>query len=466
VPENHVDSKSRPFLVRFLCLVSLLVVTQSVLSVVAATAVLRWRYEGVILSGVKAAGVDIGGLDTQQALAALKAGLPQPSPDSKLLLATPEGQTWSIPYGDLRWTYDYEEAITEAQQVGKELKNLKQLESFFRLMLSGVDITVRPGFDEDRLRRFLKGISASCYLEPKPAQLAFDQAKITILPESDGRELDIEGSIDLVRNLAPRQHRVVLAFKPITPELTADKLKMINARIGYFITAFNPLDKDRTRNVVLAANLLNNVVVMPGEEFSLNERLGPRIPERGFQKATLLTANGLKHDYGGGVCQVASTLYNAVLGAGLPVTQRTPHLRPVPYVPPGRDATIYKDVIDFRFRNNRSEPIVILAETRDDKLHVGIFGHEKNAGNIVYKTEVERTLLKAGTIYRIDPSLTSGKIRVADPGRDGYIITTYEVKYINNRIVHRYPIALQQVNPRPALVYVAEADRSRYTIDK
>ncbi|MGC7846969.1 VanW family protein [Desulforudis sp. 1088] len=451
---------------RFLCLISLLVVAQSFLSVAAATAVLRWRYDGVILSGVKVAGIDVGGLDTRQALAALRAGLPQPSPDSKLLLATPEGQTWSIPYGNLRWTYDYEGAIAEAQQVGKELKNLKQLESFFRLMLSGVNIPVRPCFAEDNLREFLEGIAPSCYLEPKPAQLAFDQAEITILPESNGRELDIEGSIYLVRNLEPRQHRVVLAFKPITPELTADKLKTVNARIGYFITAFNPLDKDRTRNVVLAASLLNNVVVPPGDEFSLNERLGPRVPERGFQKAILLTANGLKHDYGGGVCQVASTLYNAVLGAGLPVTQRTPHLRPVPYVPPGRDATIYKDVIDFRFRNDRAEPIVILAEVQDDKLHVGIFGHEENAGNIVYKTEVERTLLKAKTIYRIDPVLTSGKIRVADPGRDGYVITTYEVKYINNRIVHRYPIALQQVNPRPALVYVAEADRPRYTIDK
>ncbi|MDI6709858.1 MAG: VanW family protein [Thermoanaerobacterales bacterium] len=451
---------------RLVALVSLLVLVQCLVSVAAATAFLRWRYGDVILDGVRVAGVNVGGLGREEALAALRNNIPQPSRDSRLLLSTPEGHSWSLSYGELDWRLDYEGAVDEALRAGKELRKPEHLASFFRLLLVGIDLPLEHSFNEGRLRAFLEGIAGECRIEPKSAQLAFDEARITILPESVGRRLDTRGTIKEVKALDPRRYRVPLALTPVTPELTADKLRDINARLGYFITSFNPQDVPRTKNLTLAARLLNNAYVPPGAEFSLNKHLGPRTPERGYEKALLFTSNGLLRDYGGGVCQVASTLYNAVLGAGLPVTKRTGHSRPVPYVPQGRDATIYQDVLDLRFRNDRSHPILITAEIRDNKLHVGIFGHEEQGENIVYRTETERRVLKPKTIFRVDPSLPQGEMRVADPGRDGYVITTYEVKYIDNRVVQRYPIALQQAEPHTAVIYVAEADRSRYTIDK
>jgi len=442
------------------------VLVQCLVSVTAATAFLRWRYGDVILDGIRIAGTAVGGLDRAGALAALHDALPQPSSDSLLLLTAPDGRSWSLSYGELDWRLDYEGAVDEALRAGKELRSPEDLATFFRLFLVGLNLPLEHSFDKDRARAFLEGIAEECRTEPQNAQLAFEEARITILPESEGRRLDIEGTVERLAELDPRHHRVPLAFTPITPELTAAMLRDINARLGYFITSFNPNDVPRTKNVTLAAKLLNNAYVPPGEEFSLNKRLGPRTPERGYEKALLYTSNGLLRDYGGGVCQVASTLYNAVLGAGLPVTQRAAHSRPVPYVPQGRDATIYQDVLDLCFRNDRPHPILITAEVRDDKLHVGIFGHEDQGENITYRTETERKVLKAKTVYKVDPSLPQGEIRVAEPGRDGYIITTYEVKYIDNRAVHRYPIALQQVEPRTAVIYVSEADRARYAIDK
>lgn len=451
---------------RLVALVSLLVLVQCLVSVAAATAFLCWRYGDVILDGVRVAGVNVGGLGREEALAALHNNIPQPSRDSRILLSTPEGRSWSLSYGELEWRLDYEGAVDAALRTGKELRDPEDLASFFRLLFVGIDLPLDHSFNEGRLRVFLESIAGECRTEPKSAQLAFEEARITILPESEGRRLDIRGTIERLRVLDPRRHRVPIAFTPVTPELTADMLRDINARLGYFITSFNPYDVPRTKNLTLAARLLNNAYVPPGAEFSLNKRLGPRTPERGYEKALLFTSNGLLRDYGGGVCQVASTLYNAVLGAGLPVTKRAGHSRPVPYVPQGRDATIYQDVLDLRFRNDRPYPILITAEIRDNKLHIGIFGHEDQGENIVYRTETERSVVKPKTVFKVDASLPPGEMRVADPGRDGYVITTYEVKYIDNRIVQRYPIALQQAEPRTAVIYVAEADRSRYAIDK
>jgi len=144
-------------------------------------------------------------------------------------------------------------------------------------------------------------------------------------------------------------------------------------KIGSFITYFNASEKSRTQNLKLAAAAINNFQVEAGKTFSFNETVGPRSPERGYEKATIFVNKQKVEGYGGGVCQVSTTLYNAVQNAGLLVVERHPHSLPVPYVPLGKDATVNYGTTDFKFKNDSEINITIKATVEGNKLTVEIY---------------------------------------------------------------------------------------------
>lgn len=144
-------------------------------------------------------------------------------------------------------------------------------------------------------------------------------------------------------------------------------------KIGSYSTIFNPEYGSRTTNLKLAAQAVNGAKILPGGVFSYNKEVGPRTPKRGYQKAIIFVNKEKVEDYGGGVCQVSSTLYNAVLGAGLPVLERHPHSLPVTYVPQGKDATVNYGTADFRFKNSTDGTISIRALVEKNILTVELF---------------------------------------------------------------------------------------------
>ena len=144
-------------------------------------------------------------------------------------------------------------------------------------------------------------------------------------------------------------------------------------KISSFSTIFNSGYRSRTTNLKLAAEILDGYKIEPGESFSFNGTVGPRRPERGFEKAIVFINKKQVEDYGGGVCQVSSTLYNAVLKAGLPILERHPHSLPVAYVPKGKDATVSYGAADFRFKNNTRYPIIIRTSVDKNTLTLELF---------------------------------------------------------------------------------------------
>ncbi|NLM59102.1 MAG: VanW family protein [Clostridium sp.] len=147
--------------------------------------------------------------------------------------------------------------------------------------------------------------------------------------------------------------------------------------IGSFSTEILDDHKNRVKNLRIAAESLNNKEVLPGEEFSFNDTIGKRTEGKGYKKAPIIkrTKDGPKKDYGvgGGVCQLSSTLYNAAEKAGFKITEIHHHSKKVGYVPEGRDATVVYGSKDFKFINNRLNPIVIKASVSEGKVAVSIF---------------------------------------------------------------------------------------------
>lgn len=142
-------------------------------------------------------------------------------------------------------------------------------------------------------------------------------------------------------------------------------------QIATYTTTIYDKDQNRVDNITLANNKLNNYIVKKGEEFSYNNTIGPMDESQGFKEALGFDTNGNKIKIsGGGLCQISSTLYNAVLMANLEVIERHPHSRRVYYVPKDKDATIVYGSLDFRFRNNTDNDIIIRAT--NDNVNVTI----------------------------------------------------------------------------------------------
>ncbi len=153
---------------------------------------------------------------------------------------------------------------------------------------------------------------------------------------------------------------------PISAEVPANTL------IGSYATAYNP-NISRAVNIALAASRINGVVIQPGEGFSFNQTILPRTAANGYVEANVIVNKKYVLGTGGGICQVSSTLYAAMLTAGLPATERHPHSLNVGYIPEGMDATISGNVLDLQFTNIFAEPIQIQAVADQGTLTISLY---------------------------------------------------------------------------------------------
>lgn len=210
----------------------------------------------------------------------------------------------------------------------------------------------------------------------KPAVDAqMERLNSPIEPEKEGREIQKEKVEEWIANLPeginkPRK----LPVETLEPKVTAAQLEQVDQkRIGRYTTRYNPGEINRTTNVRLSSQAINNLVLNPGEEFSFNETVGQRTAQRGYKNATVIVNGEFTDGMGGGICQTSSTLYNSVDHAGLKVTARFSHSKEVTYVPQGRDATVAWYGPDFKFQNSLSKPIMIKSTANGGYLTVEIF---------------------------------------------------------------------------------------------
>src|SRR5450759_1947861 len=175
---------------------------------------------------------------------------------------------------------------------------------------------------------------------------------ITVTPSKVGEVLDMKVLLEDLDDtaLGGGLRSVFVALKPALPELTSDDVETMGlASLGaQFVTYFDPRNTTRAGNIALAAKLVDGSVVEPGQTFSLNAAMGPRTTNRGFDYAPVIAADGvLRQGVGGGICQYATTLFNAVLLAGLPIVERQAHSLYISHYPIGRDATVSWGAVDF-----------------------------------------------------------------------------------------------------------------------
>lgn len=294
-------------------------------------------------------------------------------------------------------------------------------------------------------------IHSEIYKEATDAYYTTDP--YAVYPSSNGLDFDI--SIDEAKQMVSTpQDTYTIPLKTLYPNVTTNEIgrEAFPDLLATYSTSYASSNANRSTNIALAASKINGTVLMPGEEFSFNGTVGKRTASAGFKTATVYSNGQVTTDYGGGICQVSSTLYNSVLRANLEITNRVNHTFTVGYVPIGLDATVSWGAPDFKFKNSRNYPVKIVATTSNKRLTISVYGLKEDV-----EYEVELVSYKTGTVpystvYTTDSSLGKGKTKVVQSGSNGATSVAYKILKLNGQEVSRTLLSKDTYSPHNQII--------------
>lgn len=236
----------------------------------------------------------------------------------------------------------------------------------------GVTLEGRPigGLLEHELRPLVERMAASAEREPVDATV--DPVSGQVVPERPGVSVDVDETVKAALRAEPGE-RLALVRIGVRPRLDAATLARLRRPLGVYVTWLFG-SPGRRHNIELAARAIHNTLLLPGRVFSFNDVVGERTWQRGYRPAPVIVGEAVGEGLGGGICQVASTLYNAALRAGLTVVERHRHSLSPRYVPEGQDATVNWPDLDLKLRNDLGMPVLIQAQVVGASLVVRILG--------------------------------------------------------------------------------------------
>ncbi len=367
-------------------------------------------------------GLNVSTMTVAEARAALEEVAAARLSEKTLTLALPNVRTAFTP-ATLGGRYDIQSALEQAVALGARGGDRR--------------ITMQFTIDETELSSVLDSYIQQSQRSARDASYAVDMSLATPVvysPEQTGISIDGEALKESVRQALSAQQSTEIAVpcQTIVPAITLDSIQQQNALVSQYSTSFSGSSHskpNRVFNMDKAANSINGTVLMPGETFDCNAVIGDRVAENGWKMAPAIRNGRYEDEYGGGVCQISSTLFNAVLMADLNITERHPHSWPMGYVDIGRDATISTGGKNFCFVNSSGAPLTIYMHVDPDAKTVtaSIYGKPLPNGQTIdvvsEKTDVTET---AGEILMLDESLPSNTRFVEREARDGKSSVTYK----------------------------------------
>lgn len=282
--------------------------------------------------------------------------------------------------------------------------------------------------NEEKTTAFLEEETEDLEQKAQDYGLKRENGAFTVVAGKSGTAVDVENSIKAINEAFSdgwKDNMVVeLATKEEKPKGSQEELAKVKDVLGTFHTSFSSSTAGRVTNIENACGKINGTVLYPGEEFSVYEAISPMDAENGYALAGSYENGTTVQSYGGGVCQVSTTLYNAVIRAELEITERYAHSMIVSYVDPSRDAAIAGTYKDLKFKNNTDAPIYIEGYTSGRTLYFTIYGQEtrdpgrevsfesETTGITQPKTEIRATSAKIGSITKVQSSHTGRTARL------------------------------------------------------
>lgn len=280
----------------------------------------------------------------------------------------------------------------------------------------------------------LEKIHSEIYKEAQDAYIT--QEPLTVHPNVNG--VDFAITIEEAQKLLQEdKEEYTIPLKITVADKTVSDLgeEAFPNVLGTFTTRYDASNKNRSNNIMLASNKIDGTVILPGETFSYNQIVGKRTIDAGYKEAGAYAGGKVVQEVGGGICQVSSTLYNAVLYANLEVVDRSNHYFETSYVDAGRDATVSWGTVDFKFKNNRKYPIKVEAVSKNGVTKISIKGiKEEKEYEVVIQSKVTSTIQK-NIKYEEDTSLNSSDEIIVQEGHNGCTSKTYKILKLNGAVI-------------------------------
>lgn len=464
---NNVSSKVHRSIIRWLAVAAALV---TVLSLVICVLVFSYRDNERIIRGVIFSPhhcpfrCDLSGMTPEQAREELLRSFWKHLEKSKIrLVARPVGggseqASWTFDARSIGIRFDVDEVVKAAYEYGRRGGFLQRLRERLQALRGGFIVTSKYALDETVARCLIRKLGQAAERPPKDAKVKLVGGRPRIVAGSHGIHLDrgeeemtlrlwraILGAGDFVSELP-------IFVSVVRPQVSTEDVAHIDAVIGKCTTYYSARKVARAHNIHLAASAIDGKLIREGEVFSFNEVVGPRCFERGYKIAPMLVRGRFEPGIGGGVCQVAGTLFNAALHAGLQIVERHRHSRPVDYLPAGMDATVDYGSLDLKLRNPYPYAVYIKAYAGGGRLTVLILGKQTEVRYRVRSKVVK--VIPPPVVVKVDPSLPAGKRLVEQRGHSGYATVTWRSAYMDGKLLREEVICRDLYLPQPTIIRV------------
>lgn len=416
-----------------------------------------------INEGVYAGSVELSGLSETEAMTAVN-GYVTSMGDAQITLNCVSGNQVTVPVSSLGLYWKNTGIINEALSLGqtgnvikrfKELSDLKRTNKIYPLELS---------VDEQKVKNVIASDCKKYDIEAQDALMSRSNGSFNVTPGHDGQAVNIDSSVEKVVSYFSEGYTGEPATIDLVVEVTKPKgdtetLRSLTDVLGQFTTRFYSSGKDRVTNVTNGCRLVNGTLLYPGEQISVSDTISPMTEENGYALAGSYLNGQVVESFGGGICQVSTTLYQAVLRAELQVDERYNHSMVVNYVDHSGDAAIAEGIKDFKFTNNMDTPIYIDGYTTPDKtITFTIYGVETRPANrtLEFESVDLEEIEPTGEKVVADSSLAAGSTR-KQSAHIGYRSELYKIVKIDGVETERTKVNSSTYQAVPAILTVGTA---------
>jgi len=390
-----------------------------------------YRNRNKIFSGVSAFGIELGGLKKEEAQEIIQP-ITLKIVDSSRILVFEDLEIKIVPYADLGAFIDLNRVIEETYSIARTGNIFKRIGNRIVVWRKGYEVHFQTEFNPQKFEDFQNKISSLIDRMPRDAYIEGNriiESKIGVKLDSEKFKEEINKTLI---NLDDKKYILNIPVITVDPKITTQNILKelaIDGELGTYPTSLENKEENTIYNIRLASEVINGILIKPQDIFSFNKYVGPAEKADGYKESTIIANGVFVNGYGGGICQVSSTLYNALLLANLPIVERYNHSvygEATKYVPLGQDAAIFYGFKDLRFKNNSDHMIVIFSKVFRDTLQVSIFGGNEGKAEVEIISK-DKKVIDYQTIREKDSKLEAGQEKVVQEGVPGYQIKTYRI---------------------------------------
>lgn len=411
-----------------------------------------------IAKGVYIGSVDVGGMTKQEAHDAVDAYVDRLM-QTNFSLMGPIGYM-NITAEEMGITTDVDTVVEEANAIAKygdlisRFKETKDLEKEHKVV--DLPLTLDKQATANKIYEHRDELNIAAV----DNSFRIENGNFVFIPGKTGNEVNIVESVYSIRDFinddwSSEKTEIALVIDEVQPRGSEEELSKLTSVLGTFQTNFGSSAAGRAQNVRNACSKINGTILYPGEEFSTYEKISPFTQENGYGIAGAYENGQVVESVGGGVCQVATTLYNAVIRAELDVTMRYNHSMMVSYVPPSDDAAIAGTYKDFRFKNNMDTPVYIEGTSDGGILTFKVYGVENRPSNRVVSFESETVEKKDIEVqFNVSSDYDLGYIATTQSAHQGVVARLWKIVTVDGVQQSREIFNKSTYNSSPKIITV------------